>query len=304
MTPVPFSDFMDEVLRLYRPPMRRPATYHKTRQVLGEFRKLCATTADLTPLAVADWLADGPVRAAATSESLLRHLQAACAYGVTKSYLVSPFDFRSISQWLPADELEEAEDFRAHRSADEIRQVLAQADLEAQGGSWEALRLRAAIYSWAYTGAGKLEVLGLRHRDVDLGTRVITIRTHPRRRLKTGPRAARLPIAWPLAEVLAGWLPHAPGEWIFPHKRFSGPWFWGRPGHKPLDQVKALGRRAGVDKLTILAFRHTVGTLSEDWGIGELMLQRILRHSTRKTQRHYRHEDVELLHRAAERIHY
>jgi integrase len=304
MNPVPFEVFAAEVLKLYRAPMRRPGTRSKTAQVLNEFGRLCKSTADLTPLAVSDWLAEAPQRAAATSESLLRHLSAACSYGATRGYLVSPFAFRPISAWLPADELEEGDEFRAHRSAAEIRRVLDQADTEAQAGAWAQLRIRAAVYTWAYTGAGKCEVLGLRLKDIDLERRVITVRSHQRRRLKTGARADRLPIAWPLAEVLAGWLPHTGCEWVFPHKLRSGPWFWGRPGHRPLCQVKALGKRAGVENLTILAFRHTVGTLSEDWGIGEQMLQRILRHSNRKTQRHYRHEDVDLMHKAAERIQY
>jgi hypothetical protein len=85
----------------------------------------------------------------------------------------------------------------------------------------------------------------------------------------------------------------AEGEWLFPHAYQTGPWLWGRPGHRPLDEVKQLGERAGVAGLTILA---------EDWGIGELMLQRILRHSTPRTQKHYRHHDAELLHRAAAKV--
>ena len=184
-----------------------------------------------------------------------------------------------MSEWLPADELDDAEEFRRHRSADEIRRVLEMADTEAPAGGWRARRLRAAVYLWAFTGAGKAEVLGLRTADVDLPDRVVSIRSHSARRLKTRSRAARMPLVPPVVERLAGWIPETGCEWLFPHSYRTGPWFHGRPGHRPLDEVKALGARAGVPGLTILSFRHTVGTLAEGWGIGELMLQRLLRHA-------------------------
>jgi integrase len=66
--------------------------------------------------------------------------------------------------------------------------------------------------------------------------------------------------------------------------------------------IAALGERAGVPGLTILAFRHTVGTLAEAWGIGELALQRLLRHSQPATQQHYRHPDLALMRQAVARI--
>jgi integrase len=93
-------------------------------------------------------------------------------------------------------------------------------------------------------------------------------------------------------------------EFLFPHSYRTGPWFSGRPGHRPLDEVKSLGERAGVDGLTILAFRHTVATLAEGWGISELMLQRLLRHARRATQRSYRHADLNQMHAAAGLIQY
>jgi integrase len=304
LSPVPFRQFHAEVLRLYQPPARRPATRAKIRQVLDEFKKICKTTSDLDPAKIADWMAAHPDRAAATHRSLLSAFRAACSYGEYKKYLENPFAFRRLVDWLPDDELDESEEFSRHRSAEEIALVLRLADVEAATGDWEAVRLRAAIYTWAYTGAGNKEVLGLRTADVDLPKNIITFRSHARRRLKTGARAAIASIAPPLAEVLAPYLPHTGCEWLFPHKYLTGPWLHGSVGSKPLDQVKQLGERAGVPGLTILSLRHTVGTLAEGWDIGELMLQRILRHSRRKTQRSYRHLDLRQLHDAAAKIRY
>jgi integrase len=307
MRPVPWDRFAAEVLRLYAIPMRRRTTRDKTAQVLREFAPLCPTTAELTELAIADWLAGHAHRAAATVDGLLRHLSAICTYGAHKGYLVDPFEFRTVSEWLPEDELGAAPPFGRHRSAAEIRRVLDQADREAAHGPWEARRLRAAVSAWAFTGAGKAEVLGLRIADLDLAAGTIAFRSHARRRLKRGARAAVLPIAPPLALVLEGWLPQVlerfPGcAFAFPHRYGTGPWLAGRPGHRPLDCVRALGERAGVPGLTIVAFRHSLATLSEGWGIGELALQRILRHARRTTQDHYRHPDLALMREAVARI--
>lgn len=309
LRPIPWPEFSREVLRLYRAPMRRRTTRDKTRQVLAEFGALCETTADLSELVIADWLAAHPHRAAATVDGLLRHLSAVCTYGAhpRRRYLWDPFEDRPVSSWLAADELGAAEPWPRHRSAAEIRAVLDRADREAAGGPWRARRLRAAIYTFAFTGAHKGEALGLRIRDYDPARRMIAFLSHPRRRLKTAARAAVLPTADPLAEVLDGWLPELRelwprGEYLFPHSFGTGPWLSGRPGHRPLDEVRALGERAGVPRLTIDAFRHTVATLAEGWDIGELALQRILRHARRRTQEFYRHPDLTLMRESIGRI--
>lgn len=302
MPSISWSRFSDEVLSLYYPPMRRPSTKRKIRQVLREFAADCKRTADLTPAAIAAWLAAHADRAAATHRSLLAALHAATSYGVSRRYLPDPFAFRRVAAWLPGDELEAEEPFSRHRRPEEVRRVLALADAEASRGEWADRRLRALAYTLAFTGAGKLELLGLRVKDVDLPGRVLSIRSHPGRRLKRRARGAQLPIAPPLAAVLEGWIPEAASDWLFPHKLRTGYWLHCRPGKKPLDEIRALGERAGVPGLTLLAFRHTIGTLAESWGIGELALQRILRHARRQTQDHYRHEDLEILRQAAAKI--
>lgn len=313
MHTVEFTQFASEVLALYLYPSRRKSTRAKVTQVMGELGKLCPTTADLTPSAISVWLAEHPDRSAATHRSLLSTLRAACSYGAFQGWLVSPFAFRPLGEWLPADELAEAdtEPFRRHRTAEEVRKVLDQADQEAT--TWKGRRLRLLLYAYAFTGASKNEILGLRIIDVDLAAGFILIRSHPKRRLKTGARVARLPIPPFLVRILAAWIAELEQLasdrgveclWVVPHQELSGPWFHGRPGHRPLDHIKALGRRAGVPGLTILSLRHTVGTLAEGWGIGELMLQRLLRHARRQTQQHYRHEDLDQLRRAAELVRY
>jgi len=111
-----------------------------------------------------------------------------------------------------------------------------------------------------------------------------------------------LPIAEPLGGVLASWVPLCGPEWLFPGTTRRNYWHGGSAGYRPVDRVRQLGERAGVEGLTILSFRHSFATLAEGWGIGELMLQRILRHSRPQTQRAYRHHDAELLRQAVGKV--
>ena len=305
LRPLAWRHFAAEVLSLYAPPIRRPATYRKTAQVVREFGKVCRTSADVSPAAIAAWIARYPARGDATRLALLRTFRPVCTYGASQGYLVDPFAFRKPRHWLPSSAIIQSRDvFPRHRTAAEIALVLAQADFEAQAGRWQALRLRAAVYAWCFTGARKNEILGARTADVDLAAGMLSIVPNPRRPLKTAASSARLPIPGPLAAVLAAWLPLCGSDWLMPSRYRRTPWLHGPRGNKALDQVAQLGERAGVPGLTILALRHSFGTLSESWGIGELMLQRLLRHSNPRTQLAYRHEDLYQMRIAASRIRY
>jgi len=297
-----WGQFASEVLVLYEPPMRRVATKRKMEHVLAEFGAICGRPADLTPSSVAAWIAAHPRRRPATVESYLRSLRAACTYGITSGVLdQNPFSYRSPARWVDWDVPELPPPVH---QAEEIARVLALADQEALEGDWRAARLRAVVYAFAFTGARRRELLALAVEDVDLPGGTIRIATNGRRSLKTRSSAARIPIAAPLAAVLATWLPLCGSAWLFPGVRRRGPWLEGPVEGKALDQVKALGLRAGVPGLTFQSFRHTFASLSESWGIGELALQRILRHSSLGTQRAYRHELPEVLRDVAAKVHF
>ena len=294
--------FRDETLALYAPPIRRPATMKKMALVLAEFGALCVGPGDLTPATIAAWIAGHPGRRPATIDSYLRSLRAAIGYALERGYCeVSPFARRAPSAWVDWD----AEELPppVHTAA-EITRVLELADAEASGGDWEAGRLRVLAYLLAYTGARKCEVLGLRVVDVDLVGGWLTIAPHRRRGLKTRASAARIPLAGPPRPVLEAWLPRTRSEWLIPGVWRRGPWLHGAPGYRPLDQLRELGQRAGVAGLTIASMRHTVASCAEGWGIGELMLQRLLRHTSIKTQRIYRHPLDGPLQAAAAKIAY
>ncbi|MDE2506188.1 MAG: site-specific integrase [Planctomycetota bacterium] len=287
MPAIEFSRFRLEVASLYDPPLRRAATAGKIKQVMREFGEICASTEDITPVAIATWLRRHVGRRAATNDSLLRSMRAATNYAVARGYLLrSPWEFRR--DWIEPDAEEEPV---RHHSIAEIAAVLNLLRVEAEPGEWHARRLLAMTSLFAFTGLRKMEGLCLRVTDADLDRRILTIASTRRRRLKTPRSESKIGIAPDLAEVLATWLPDTGCDWLFPGATKRGPWLGGPPGQKPLDRLKAAGRRAGVDGVTFLSLRHSFATHAQMWGLSPLGLRAILRHTKLRTQSHYVHAD-------------
>ncbi len=284
-TSVPYSRFMDEVLDIYS--FRAPKTIAKMRQVLGEFANLGINrTTDLRPAIVAKWRKAYPDRAPGTVHSLLRSFRSACNIGVASGYLAtSPLSIKQLWPDLPtADDAGEK-----HHTLSEIRALLSH--LRALSGfGWHEHRLYALAALVAYTGVRRNEALHLTIPDVDFAKGCIRIVA--RRKLKT--RASAQPVGLPdeLAVILEPWIPRAGCIWVFPGATRQGPWTGGPPGHKPLDRLKAAGAAVGISGLTFLSLRHSWSTHAEFWGLGDTMIQRQLRHTTKKTQQLYRHADV------------
>ncbi len=295
MPPVPFAEFTAKVLSVYS--RRRLKTRKKVAQVLGEFAYLCSSTADITPSAITAWLAEWPHRKPVTGFSLLRSFRSACTTGMVLGLLErSPFTgFWSPAEYWPEGALDPPESV-PYLTVDQMSRLLAQSDTEALRGSWVAARLRALVHLYVCLGCRASEALGLMVADLDLAGGTVTIRPNPRRPLKN--RASRRCLGLPpiLAAVLASWTPGS--VWLIPHKGLDGPWMSGRPGHKPLDEVSALGRRAGVVPCTIQMCRHGYATAFTG---GELALQMQLGHRSASTQRSYRHVDPMMMRSIAER---
>lgn len=310
LRPVPFSQFASEIREIYGS-AGQPATRAKMRQVLDEFEPLCASTADINLLAISRWLSSSGCcrRAVMTRRSLLSTFRAACALGASQSYLVNPFDTWSLDRWLPAPDPEDLDRPWLCRSGAEISRVRLRAACEARGATgrarWRARRTWALVELAVWTGARAREILGAQTRDVDLAAGVFRIRTNPVRKLKTRTSRRELPLHPELVKCLSDYLPGC-GIWLIPQSCGRGPWFHGTTGYKPHEVVQQLGERVAVEGLTLESFRHTFATLAEDWGFGELQLQRWLGHTRPQTQRTYRHRRVAmpLLAQAVEWIRY
>ena len=89
---------------------------------------------------------------------------------------------------------------------------------------------------------------------------------------------------------------------VVPRRERRGPRIAGPSGHRPLDQLKLAGERAGVPGLTFLSLRHSYATHAERLGLSDAMLARVLRHSTTRTQAHYKHPDLANMRGAVNRI--
>lgn len=302
--PIPWDRFKREVLALYAPPMRSPATLSGMRQILDLVAGLgVSSTAGLTPELVARFIAARPVgESPNTTYALVARLRVLCNYAAGRGYLyVSPFALRK--RWVR----KVRRGARRHHSREEIARVLnlMRGEIERKRGwaQWRARRLHALAATVAYTGLRRTEALYLRVEDIDLEARMLLI--HPgRHRLKTEDSAQPVPIPDALLPILSEWLPHLalpdpppastcdPG-WVFPNTLRTGPWTGGSPAHQPLSRLKAAGKRAGVEGFTFQSLRHSFATHAEFWGLSDAMIQRILRHTTTRTQWYYRHPDLD-----------
>lgn len=306
MPGISISRLTDELMALYSPPLRAASTRRQVAQVLREVAAVgVRRTTDLGPVAVARWIAAHPDRSAVTTQSHLRCLRSILGYCKASGYIrATPFAWRGVKDWVRADAGPAPRRRPGHRDLGEITRVLEAADVEAASGGWPEGRLRALVYVYAYLGLRAAEALHLWVEDVDLACQVVRVQAHPEDgwRPKTLRSAAVLPMARPLADVLGRWTACCGCRWLFPGLRRRGPWLTGGPGARPLDAVRALGQRAGVDGLTIHAFRKTLGTYAKTWGFSQLELKALLRHSAVETQRWYDDQAVESLRPAAARI--
>jgi len=320
---VPWARFSKHVLRVYATACATgkpaaPATMAKVRQVLRDVGELLGpegTTAGLTTDLVMRYM-DHPSRVQNTKASLNSTLRAICTIAVDEGWLLrSPFKIR---KGLVAREEPEGKQYLEEWEVAAIFELM-EKEMEGKTGwaLWRAHRLFVACVLLAYTGARKREILELRIEHVHLDRGIIDMpRRTGRRSLKTAKSAQPLPIPDRALPILARWIevvkgplplvtgtgfhgrmrtlalskPPDPG-WLFPNCFGTGPWVGGSKGYTPLDRFKAVAKRAGVPNAKLKWYRHTFATLSEKWGIKELMLQRLLRHTTPVTQKCYRHPD-------------
>jgi integrase len=222
----------------------------------------------------------------------LVYLKLLCQYAVSQEYLRSnPTLARKI--WIPDQAL--SEPGRTHLSKAEAWDIIRQADAEAASGDWKGRRLRVVLYFLAFLGLRKKEVLGLRCEDINLIDETVVIRKNERRGVKTGKKGeAFLPLPPPLLIVVQEWIPFSGGTWVIPACDVTKPWLSGGPSSRPLEQLRALGLRAGVPGNNFKLWRSTFATIAEDlWDFTDEQIQKILRHTTPLTSKQfYRHRDV------------
>jgi len=322
--PIPLADFRRRVLALYTPPLMSRSSFANMRLALDQLVALLgehATTGALTTGAIAAFVhsrhgKENPN----TTRTRLGRISSACNIALAEGWIrFNPVSVRR--RWIRGVSPKRP---RVH-SREEIARVLALARAEAESAAgwegWRSRRLHALVALVAYTGVRKMEALTLQVGDVDLAERMIYLTARQGGEMKTEASAEPVPIPEDLLEVLERWIadlrnpipaglpgrPHfhrwlnrsrSPAgdqpweEWLFPNSFRSGPWTGGSHKHRPCDCLQRLGRRAGIPGLTFQSLRHSWSTHAEYWGLTDLQIQRVLRHTNTRTQRIYRHAEA------------
>lgn len=295
-----YQAFREELLDLYRPPLRERKTWDRMNRVSGILGELGpVTTADLTVPLFRRYveLRKTEVRVN-TVIGELSYLRAACAYACQCGYLErNPFDHGRLRI------RREPPKGTSHHSISEVRRVLLFLGSRKVVG-FEHRRLHALACTVAYTGLRASEAYYLQREDVNLEDRILIV--SGRRRLKTDLSAAPVPMAGELVEVLSEWLGSHTSKWCFPAMRGQGPWTSGRVGVRPVDKLKAAAAAVGVDGMTFQTLRHSWATHGETrWGLSREEIKRVLRHTNPFTsQLYYCHADVPNLQRIGDRVSY
>jgi integrase len=307
MPSIAFTSLAEKVLALYAPPMAETATRRQMRQILRELGELgLKRSYDLDEQAIARWMTahvDDPKRGPARTESLLRCIRRIVNYGLQKRFLrEDPFKIKPLRQWIRADAGTARRRPKRSKTGAEMRKLLDVVDRHAAAGAWNAGRLQALVYIYAFTGLRRDEALHILARNVNLDARTLKLEPVGKWRPKTVRSARTIPLADPVVEVLRKWLPRCGADpfaspesrqgriWLFMGRRLTAPWRGGN-GYKPIDQIRAAAAEAGIGDMTPIGFRKSLGTNSKAMGLGGLERAELLGHANKETAEEWYDEE-------------
>jgi integrase len=311
---VPWEKFRAELLEQYGPALRAKGTLRSMQHAVRILEGLgVQTTADLDCRLLTRLVTSAdPSLSPNSVRSLLRRVQCVCSHAVNFGYLTtSPFDKRPIRTWVRGSKPKGVK----HLTRVQIRAILdvLAADVRDKRGraQWVARRLEAMVTLISWTGLRLGEASHAHVEDLDLDAGIVYVVSRAAHRLKTSDAEKPVPLMPPAVKVLRDWLEHrmdapkgferAAPPFLFPNQRVATPWVNGPMGTKPIDRLKAVARRAGVEHATWQMLRRSVATHLEGAGAGAAMIQRILRHSNvGTTQAYYMKADLANMHKAME----
>jgi integrase len=305
---IPMHTLRDQVLALYKPPLRSRRTLEMMVRVFNVLDAMgTKSSTDLTESLVAKMVASRPKgESSATIIQQLTCLRVIANFAKRHGYLRdTPFAFRPVSGWARATPSERVRWY----TAEEVRKLMdrMEADVRETTGwpSWRARRLWGVSACCAFGGFRMTEAFSLFVEDINLATGIITVRA--RRPLKTISSARMVPMPPRLKKILEEeWLPFrqsAPEGFLderglscpyaFPNVTRTSYWHGGPPGHTPLSRLKSVAQRAGIADFgdaSFAKFRHAWATQAEFLGIPGAGIQRVMGHTRESTSRqHYRH---------------
>jgi integrase len=304
--PIPWADFIAEILPLFSPPAVSRSHAAAIRRTIRHLEALgVASTGDLNLATVGKYMATRPASwSPHTMRSNLVRLQTLCTLAVQSGHLVvNPFAVRPISRLVRCGPPRG----RRHLTREEIHGVLelmkTDCEMETGWNQWRSRRLYGLTALVAYTGLRRNEALRLHVADLDLEARLVHLVARDGRRFKTAASEQDVPLPPAVVPVLASWLEHRLDgprgleidrscRWAFPTCSRKAPWISGSPNSKALARLKAVGTRAGVPGLTFQRLRVSWATHAEFFGVPPAMISRVLRHlRTQTTIDHYRQAD-------------
>lgn len=277
---------------IYAPPSRAASTWKKHRPILAWLATLAPSPDQVRRQTIAEFVkqyAHG--RRPTTINSALRCLRTQCNFLVAEK-LIEASPFKDFKFWLR--EPARADRPRKFLHIEELRELLRQADSESAvkrqtaGDRWRARRLRALLYLGLYTGLRAMELLYLRVDDVDVARQTVKV-TDRDHRTKTAGSRDTIPLAPIARDVIIDWLADVDGPFLFPTVADKYlPWVGGSHRYRACARLKALGVRAGVAGVTLLALRHSFVTHARgSWGFTAEEVQLMTRHKLASTQDHY-----------------
>jgi integrase len=283
MTPIPISQFADELLNIYGSGKHARKTKLAMRHCLELLAGLpdVKTTADLRTRTMAQLVERAGELSPNTVIGQLGYLRAACSYAIEEGYL------DRAPSWKRVRPRERAATLNPCVSYAEAARLVDL--LKSRATSWEGRRLYALVCTILLTGIRRDEALYSRVEDLDLGAGTLKIEERSRR-LKTLESARYVPLPDALVFVLKEWLPHIESPWLFPGVKRKGPWTGGMPGRKPIDSLKRAAADVGIQRITWHGLRHTFGTHALTlFEVPLWALQLILGHTDLRTTQRYLH---------------
>jgi integrase len=95
--------------------------------------------------------------------------------------------------------------------------------------------------------------------------------------------------------------PAASVPWMFPGSTRVNAWTQGAAGTRPLDQLQAIAKKAGIEGVTFQSLRRSWATAAEGLGLPQGMITRQCRHASEETTRRwYQQRDLDSLHDAVD----
>jgi integrase len=304
MPPIPMLELRAHVLSLYSLTGRKPATIGRIDQMFTELAGALgrsATTEALTTAGMMVWLGlYAPLRSPETTIGHLSNLRTICAMALEEGWI------ERVPAWKRLRPRRRRLTEKRHHSRHELATLLDYLRERAQLGTHVSRRLQAAVAIAIYCGLRRDELLFLRLADVDLAAGIVWVVPHAERGLKTDGAERPVPIPPELAEILAGYLPHAGPVYLFTGIRRGRPWHGGRVGHRPVDELRGACVACGIAPGTWQWLRRAWATHAESaWFLNDGAIERVMGHTSPKTSKvWYRNWDLDNLRAIGKRITY